>query len=102
VEWLFSVCTGALLLAKAGLLQGCRATTHHGAFGELLALSPTTVPEKGSRFVQSTPSILTAGGISAGIDAALFLVRRLAGERVHAEVLEEMEYGWPRGDSAGA
>jgi transcriptional regulator GlxA family with amidase domain len=100
-EWILSVCTGALLLAKAGLLQGRRATTHHGAYDHLLKLSPTTAIEKGSRYVQSSSSIITAGGISAGIDASLFLVEKLAGPGAHAEVLEEMEYGWP-GNQSGA
>jgi transcriptional regulator GlxA family with amidase domain len=92
VEWLLSVCTGALLLAKAGLLEGCPATTHHAAFDHLQYLSPTTQIVKDQRFVESTPKILTSGGISAGIDLALHMVDRLVGPEAHAAVVEEMEY----------
>jgi transcriptional regulator GlxA family with amidase domain len=94
VELLLSVCTGALLLAKAGLLENCPATTHHSAFDHLHQLSPTTSIVGGKRFVQASPSIITPGGISAGIDLALHVVERLAGAEVHAAVLEEMEYNW--------
>ena len=94
VDWLLSVCTGALLLAKAGLLKEHAATTHHSAFDHLEKLSPSTQIEKNKRFVQSTEKILTSGGISAGIDLALHMVERLAGREVHRSVVEEMEYNW--------
>lgn len=94
VELLLSVCTGALLLAKAGLLANCSATTHHNAFDRLQELSPTTRIVKDRRFVQASESILTSGGISAGIDLALHVVEKLSGKAVYAEVVEEMEYNW--------
>ena len=94
VEWLLSVCTGALLLAKAGLLKDRAATTHHTAFDHLQQLSPTTRLEKARRFVQSSSNIYTSGGISAGIDLSLHLVEKLAGPEVCASVVEEMEYKW--------
>ena len=94
VEWLLSVCTGALLLAKAGLLKDRPATTHHTAFDHLQHLSPTTRIEKNKRFVRSAATIYTSGGISAGIDLSLHLVEKLAGPEVHAAVVEEMEYRW--------
>jgi transcriptional regulator GlxA family with amidase domain len=94
VEWLVSVCTGALLLAKAGLLKGCQATTHHTAFDRLQELSPTTTIVKDERFVQSSTKIFTAGGISAGIDVALHMVNKLAGTKICTDVVEEMEYNW--------
>lgn len=96
VEWLMSVCTGSLLLANAGLLKDSPATTHHSAFDHLEKLSPTTKIVRDQRYVQASPKILTAGGISAGIDAALFLVEKLVGSDVHASVVEEMEYNWGR------
>jgi transcriptional regulator GlxA family with amidase domain len=96
VELLLSVCTGALLLAKAGLLRDAPATTHHTAFDQLKLLSPTTSIVKDRRFVQSMPKIYTSGGISAGMDLALHMVEKLAGPDVHAAVVEEMEYNWPR------
>lgn len=96
VELLLSVCTGALLLARAGLLKNAPATTHHTTFDQLKQLSPTTSIVKDRRFVQSTPKIYTSGGISAGIDLALHMVEKLAGPDVHAAVVEEMEYNWLR------
>lgn len=96
VELLLSVCTGALLLARAGLLKDRAATTHHTAFDRLAEVSPTTRIEKGARFVQSAEKIMTSGGISAGIDMALQVVQQLAGAEVHRLVVEEMEYNWLR------
>jgi len=89
-----SVCTGALLLATAGLVDGLPATTHHGAIGELAAASPTTVIEAGRRFVRSSDRIRTSGGVSAGIDLALAVVEELAGDDVRDDVVEEMEWLW--------
>jgi len=94
VEWLLSVCTGALLLARAGLLDDRPATTHHTAFDRLAALSPSTRIEGDKRFVQASDRIFTSGGITAGIDLALYMVERLAGAGVHKLVVEEMEYNW--------
>ncbi len=94
VEWLLSVCTGALLLAKAGLLEDRAATTHHTAFDRLASVSPTTRIEADQRFVQSSEKIMTSGGITAGIDLALHMVERLAGPDVYRLVVEEMEYNW--------
>lgn len=94
VELLVSVCTGALLLAAAGLLEGLEATTHHFAVDQLRKLSPTTKVVTDRRFVQGTNKIITAGGISAGIDVSLHVVRELAGNDIHEKVVEEMEYNW--------
>jgi transcriptional regulator GlxA family with amidase domain len=71
-----SVCTGALVLAGAGLLQDRPATTYWSAFDELLAIEPTIDPRPDERFVD-TGEVVTAAGVSAGIDMALHLVRRL-------------------------
>ena len=84
----------ALPLAKAGLLKSCPVTTHHTAFDRLQELSPTTTIVKNERFVQSSANVLTAGGISAGIDVALHLVNTLASTNVYTDVIEEMEYNW--------
>ncbi len=93
-ELLLSVCTGALLLARAGILADCPATTHHGAYERLSELSPTTKVIRDQRFVHSTPRIITAGGISAGIDMSLHVVETLLGREARATVIEEMEYQW--------
>lgn len=92
VEWLISVCTGALLLAQAGLLKNLPATTHHGAFEHFQMLSPTTQVIKDQRFVQSSDHIFTSGGISAGIDLSLYMVEKLVGPEMRLEVIKEMEY----------
>ena len=96
VEWLLSVCTGALLLAQAGVLKNSPATTHHGAFDRLQQISPTTQVIKDQRFVQASDRIMTSGGISAGIDLSLYLVEKLTGPEALAAVVEEMEYRSPQ------
>jgi transcriptional regulator GlxA family with amidase domain len=92
-ELVLSVCTGALLLAAAGLLAGLRATTHHGALDHLARLSPTTQVVRDERFVAASERIMTSGGVSAGIDLSLAAVERLAGAEARRVVEEEMEYG---------
>jgi transcriptional regulator GlxA family with amidase domain len=83
-----SVCTGSLILGAAGLLDGRQATTHWG-FRDLLAkFGATPVAE---RWVEDGP-VLTAAGVSAGIDVALHLVERLAGERTARTVQLLIEY----------
>jgi transcriptional regulator GlxA family with amidase domain len=93
-EHVLSVCTGALLLGAAGLLEGLPATTHHDAYDELVALSPTTVLETGGRWVASAARIWTSAGVSAGIDASLDLVALLAGDELRGRVVDEMEWMW--------
>ena len=88
-----SVCTGALLLARAGLLDGLDATTHHVAFDELAAASPSTRVHRDRRIVDNG-HVVTSAGISAGIDASLHVVARLLGHHVAAETATYMEYDW--------
>jgi len=94
VELLLSVCTGALLLAQAGLLERRRATTHHDAFDELAAISPTTHVVRGQRFVRSAETILTSAGVSAGVDLSLHAVQLLAGPETRDRTAAEMEWMW--------
>jgi transcriptional regulator GlxA family with amidase domain len=94
VELLLSVCTGSLVLAAAGLLRSRPATTHHDAYGELAALSPTTQVVRGQRFVRSTDTILTSAGVSAGVDLALHAVQLLAGPATRERTVTEMEWMW--------
>jgi len=93
VERLLSVCTGSLLLGKAGLLDGLEATTHHGALDRLRDLAPGATVRDDLRYVDNG-EIVTSGGISAGIDMALHIVRQTAGEAVVQNTLKEMEYDW--------
>lgn len=90
-ELVMSVCTGALVLAKAGLLDGLRATTHHKSFELLRSLAPCTEVVETERFVDNG-HVLTAAGISAGIDCSLHAVGRLLGSEAADETAREMEY----------
>lgn len=92
-ELLLSVCTGALMLAKAGLLEGLSATTHHGAFDLLQEVAPNTTIQREQRFVDNGKIILSAG-ISAGIDMSLYVVAKLLGEEQAWETAHYMEYDW--------
>ena len=92
-----SVCTGAFQLARAGLLNGKPATTHHDFADRLAAQFPDIEVRRGLRFVESSPRIATAGGLSSGIDLALRVVERYYGRDVAARTAAYMEYqsrGW--------
>ncbi len=91
----FSVCTGALLLAEAGLLNGLSATTHHGAIDRLRDAAPDATIEEGKRFVDNG-NVVTSAGISAGIDASLHIVASLLGVEQARETAMHMEYDWER------
>jgi transcriptional regulator GlxA family with amidase domain len=93
VELLLSVCTGALLLAKAGLLEGLSATTHHGAIDLLREAAPNTAVLGSERIVDNGKVILSAG-ISAGIDMSLYVVSSLLGEQQAEKTAAYMEYDW--------
>jgi transcriptional regulator GlxA family with amidase domain len=92
-ELLLSVCTGALLLAKAGLLDGLEATTHHGAIDLLKEVAPKTVVHRDRRFVENE-RIICSAGISAGIDMSLHVVRKLYGPNLAAQTCKQIEYDW--------
>jgi transcriptional regulator GlxA family with amidase domain len=88
---LASVCTGAFLLAEAGLLNGKRATTHWLDLDRLERDYPAILVQRDVRFVDEG-SVLTSGGISAGIDLSLYLVKRLIGESAAKATARRMEY----------
>jgi transcriptional regulator GlxA family with amidase domain len=92
-ELVLSVCSGSLLLAKAGLLDGLSATTHHGAFEELRAVSSRFEIDNSKRFIDNGRVIVSAG-ISAGIDMSLYVVARLLGKEQALETATYMEYEW--------
>lgn len=87
-QWTTSVCTGSLLLAAAGLLDGVEATTHWAARDALADLGAVPVPER----VVERGKIMTAAGVSAGIDMALTLVGRIAGDVVAQGIQLGIEY----------
>lgn len=86
-----SVCTGAFVLADAGLLQGRAATTHWSDFDELLRIDGSIEPKPEARFVDEG-DIITAAGISAGIDMALYLIVRLHSEDRAREIKRRIQY----------
>jgi putative intracellular protease/amidase/YHS domain-containing protein len=91
-----SVCTGAFLLAKTGLLSGKEATTHHNAFSEFAMAFPDIRLKRGARFVD-LGNLATAGGLSSGIDLALHVVERYYGRDVATSAAYYLEYqgqGW--------
>ena len=96
-----SVCTGAFVLAKTGLLAGKPATTFHGAFGAFAAEFPDIQLKRGARFVEDG-NLATAGGLSSGIDLALRVVERYFGREVAKQTAYTLEYqgqGWMNADS---
>lgn len=92
-ELVLSVCTGSLLLAKAGLLDGLEATTHHGAIDLLQSIAPKTTVHADRRFVDNGRVVCSAG-IAAGIDMSLHVVGRLYGADVAHRTARQMEYPW--------
>jgi transcriptional regulator GlxA family with amidase domain len=92
-EVVYSVCTGAFLLAKAGLLDDKEATTHWGSIEALKREAPKTKVHADRRYVDNG-KIVTAAGVSAGIDGALHIVDRLLGRQKAIDTARYMEYRW--------
>lgn len=92
-----SVCTGAWLLARAGLLEGLEATTHHRCLDRLRELAPGC-SVRSDRRVIDCGSVVTSGGISAGIDMALHMVERFCGRTQAEAAARYMEYDWAPAD----
>ena len=92
-ELVLSVCTGALLLAKCGLLTGLSATTHHGAIDLLREVAPGTTVRDDVRWVDNG-RIITSGGIAAGIDMSFHVVDRLLGREIATKTARYIEYPW--------
>jgi transcriptional regulator GlxA family with amidase domain len=92
-ELMLSVCTGSLILAKAGLLEGLSATTHWKAVDAMQAAAPNTtlVPEK--RWVDNGRIILSAG-VSAGIDMSLYVISKLLGKAMADENARYIQYDY--------
>jgi transcriptional regulator GlxA family with amidase domain len=86
-----SVCTGAFLLAKIGLLDNKAATTHYESLELLAKTFPLIEVKKGIKFVDEG-QLVTSAGISAGIEMSLYLVGKILGEKVARETAQHMEY----------
>ncbi len=91
--WVTSVCTGAFLLAGAGLLDGRRVTTHWADVPELRRSFPLLHVIENTRWVEDGNRI-TSAGIAAGIDMSLYLVSRLADPELARRTARQMEYPW--------
>ncbi|KAI9767099.1 MAG: hypothetical protein M1840_005888 [Geoglossum simile] len=112
---LFSVCTGALLLGSAGLLEGKKVTTHHIALDLLRTVcknaagraggGPTEVVHErlvDGGLLMSGTRIITAGGITSGLDAALYVVALETSKATAESVARRIEYDWHQGDGVTA
>jgi len=85
---LASVCTGAMLLAKAGVLKGRKAATHRSAWEDLERLGSEVVPFR----VADDGDILSSGGVTSGIDLALWIVERFASAEIAEKIRDKLEY----------
>jgi len=90
-ELVLSVCTGSLILAKAGLLEGLSATTHWKSIDQLRAIAPNTTILDDQRWIDNG-RIITSAGVSAGIDMSLYVVSRLLGKEVADQTARHMQY----------
>ncbi len=91
-----SVCTGAFVLAKTGLLSGKPATTHHNAYTDLAMQYPDIQVKRGARFVEAG-NLASSGGLSSGIDLSLRVVERYFGRETATQTAYYLEYqgqGW--------
>ena len=99
-----SVCNGAFVLAKTGLLAGKRCTAHHGGYFRFAGMFPDVKLVRGARFVEEG-KFASAGGVSSGIDLALRVVERYLGTEAAANLADGIEYqgkGWKNSDSNDA
>jgi len=89
---IMSVCTGAFKLAKAGLLDGKEATTHHWYFGNFTRDFPAVKLVRQVRYVQADPMTFSAGGLTSGVDLALHIVAERFGAAQAQKTADYMEY----------
>lgn len=95
-----SVCTGAFLLARAGLLDGLEVTTHWEDVADLRRTFPSLRVREGVRWIEHE-RIATSAGISAGLDMSLGLVSRIAGEDLAGRTARQIDYDWRRSSATG-
>lgn len=91
-EIMATVCSGARIPAVLGLLDGLEATTHQSVIDDVKKLAPNVTIDHTKRFIDNG-KIMTSGGISAGIDLSLHIVKKLCGEDTAQKTMEYMEYG---------
>ena len=95
IKLMTSVCTGAAVLAHAGVLDGKHAATDHNAFAWVTGYGPRVLWDNVSRWVEDGRYV-TSAGVSSGTDMAFHLVHRLAGRAVAEAAAKEAEYDWHR------
>jgi len=88
-QYITSVCTGAFILATAGLLEGKRATTYHSAFEELQAYNNVIVDKNK---VVHDGNIITAAGVSSGLELGFYIIKLLFGNVQAKEIAKKIEY----------
>lgn len=91
-EITLSVCSGAILLGKLGLLDHLESVTHHEVISHLREIAPETLINPEKRFIDNG-RIMTSAGISAGIDLSLHVVEKLYGVEIRNKTVTYMEYG---------
>lgn len=99
-ELLCSVCTGALLLGKCGLLDGIASTTHHLSLDLLAEVAPKTEVRRDRRVVDNG-RVITSAGIASGIDMSFHVVSKLLGEEAATKTAKFIEYPWQPGQGLG-
>ncbi len=87
-----SVCSGARILAKAGLLRDLTITTHHLVEEDVQSISPTTRIDNKQRFIEQG-RLITSGGVSAGIDMSLYIIKKMLGGKTAEKTQKYLEYG---------
>lgn len=92
------VCTGAMLLAHAGIIGNRRANTHHTAWDDLVATGATLLKER----VVDDGNLITSGGVTSGLDLALWIVERYADKQLADHVAKRMEYNRTRPSTANS
>jgi len=95
-----SVCTGAFLLARAGLLAGLEVTTHWEDCADLQRAFPELRVREGVRWIEHE-RIMTSAGISAGLDMSLRMVARFAGQELAERTARQMDYDWRQREESG-
>ncbi len=90
-DHVLSVCSGSLVLAKAGLLEGLKATTHHADMLELTSLAPNTEIMDGVKFVDNG-KVITSAGITTGIDMCLHALEKICGPDIAKQTKISLEY----------
>ena len=91
-EITFSVCSGSRILGTLGLLDGIESVTHHEVIEDMKAISPAVIIKENARFADNG-KIMTSGGISAGIDLSLHVIKKLFGKEIMNKTIKYMEYG---------